>query len=107
EVIIQLNEKKLALDYKLFERDALVISNMKSDEIILAHRHNGNVFQFSFENFPYFGIWSVIGANFICLEPWAGVADEKYHNQQLTMKKGINKLEPLRSWGGKWNLMVF
>lgn len=105
--LIKLDDKTLALDYSLFERDVLVISEMNSDEITLMHNQKGNIFQFSFENFPYFGIWTMIGANFICLEPWSGVADVKSHNQQLVIKEGINRLEPLKSWCGRWNLKVF
>ena len=103
---IELVERNLLLNYNLFENDALVMHGLKSDEIVLSHNLKGDLFKFSFQNFPYFGIWTVQGANFICLEPWAGVADSWNHNQQLKEKEGINKLNPLASWEGSWNISV-
>ena len=41
--------------------------------------------------FPFLGIWSVKDADFICLEPWCGIADSVNSNQQLEYKEGIEK----------------
>lgn len=106
ENVIELEEGNLLLNYKLFEQDALVMNGLESEEITLSHNFNGDLFKFSFQNFPYFGIWTVPGANFICLEPWSGVADRWDHNQQLKEKEGINKLNPLESWKGSWSISV-
>ena len=48
--------------------------------------------KFNFKDFPYFGIWAAKNANFVCLEPWCGIADSESHNQELAEKEGINKL---------------
>lgn len=106
ENIIGLNAGNLALNYKMFENDALVVHGLKSNEITLSHSSNGELFKFSFQNFSYFGMWTVPGANFICLEPWAGIADYYSHNQQLKGKAGINTLNPLASWKANWSIRI-
>jgi len=103
---ILLNYKTLVLNYKLFENDALVLLNMKSDKITLLDGDNTNLLTFEFENFPYFGLWTVKDSGFICLEPWAGFSDFEDHNQQLTDKLGINILHPQESWSGSWIVTI-
>ena len=66
---ISLNNKKLPLHYELFVNDALVLLDMKSDKITLLANDDATIFDFEYENFPYFGIWTVKDSGFICLEP--------------------------------------
>lgn len=103
---ITLNNKKLPLHYELFENDALVLLDMKSDKITLLGNDDVAILNFEFENFPYFGIWTVQYSGFICLEPWAGVADFEDHNQQLTDKFGINMLLPNEIWSASWTVTI-
>ena len=63
---ITLTNQKLQLNYKLFENDALVLLDMKSDKITLLDNDDINIFDFESENFPYFGIWTVKDSGFIC-----------------------------------------
>lgn len=99
---ILLNNQKLQLSYKLFENDALVILNMKSDKITLMNYNDVPVLDFEFNNFPYFGLWTVKDSGFLCLEPWAGVADFESHNHLIQDKFGINTLEPKEIWSASW-----
>ncbi len=51
-----------------------------------------------FKGFPYVGIWSPINregriSDFICIEPWYGIADTVSKPQELSEKKGIQLLE--------------
>jgi len=103
---ITLTNQKLPLDYKLFEYDALVLLDIKSDKITLLDSDDKNMLTFEFENFPFFGMWSVKDSGFICLEPWAGVADFESHDQQLENKTGINTLKPNESWSASWTICV-
>lgn len=103
---ITLTNQKLQLDYKLFENDALVLLDMKSDKITLLGNDDETIFDFEFENFPYFGIWTVKDSGFICLEPWAGIADFDSHGQQLENKAGINVLQPNENWSASWTLCI-
>jgi len=61
---------------------------------------------FEFENFPYFGLWTVKDSGFICLEPWAGVADFETHDQQLENKTGISTLQPKENWSASWTVCI-
>lgn len=101
-----LYDQKLKLDYKLFENDALVLLDMKSDKITLMNNEDKNILSFEFENFPYFGIWTVKDSGFICLEPWAGVADFDSHDQQLENKTGISTLQPKENWSASWTICI-
>ncbi|RZK58339.1 MAG: aldose 1-epimerase family protein, partial [Pedobacter sp.] len=71
---IKLKEGKLPLTHELFYDDALVIKDLKSDSISLLNTKNYNGLDFHFKDFPYFGIWAAKDADFVCLEPWCGIA---------------------------------
>jgi len=103
---ITLTNQKLQLNYKLFENDALVLLDMKSDKITLLDNNDKNFLSFQFENFPYFGIWTVKDSGFICLEPWAGVADFESHNQDLVDKFGMNVLKTNKIWEVSWTVGI-
>ena len=102
-----LDDSKLVLKHELFYNDALVIKELKSDSISLKNKRNQHGLTFNFENFPYFGIWAARDADFICLEPWCGIADSVNHNQQLRDKEGIISLSPGLDWKRSWSVEVF
>ena len=104
--ITTLNNKKLPLNYKLFDNDALILLDIKSDKITLLRNDDEPIFDFEFEHFPYFGIWTVKESGFICLEPWAGVADFEDHNQQFRDKFGMNMLQPNETWCACWFVSI-
>jgi galactose mutarotase-like enzyme len=87
------NSKKLALNKSLFDRDAIVFRNLRSESLVLHSKFSS--MKFSWYNMPYFGIWTKPGTDkFVCLEPWAGIADHKDSTGKLMEKEGIRKLEP-------------
>ena len=90
---IEAKNGKINLDYSLFEQDALVFKELKSNEITLQHK-NEFVLKMSFEGFPYLGIWTKPNAPFLCIEPWCGLADNLNHNGSIEEKEGINFLQP-------------
>ena len=103
---IDLENKVLPLSYELFSKDALVMTNMRSKELILRNNKNHHKVIFTFSNFPYFGIWAAKNADFVCLEPWQGIADLENHNQQLTEKFGILRLEKGEDWTANWAVEI-
>ncbi|PZU85707.1 MAG: aldose epimerase [Chryseobacterium sp.] len=103
---IELNNKVLPLTYELFSKDALVMTSMKSQELILRNKKNNHRLIFSFSNFPYFGIWAAKNADFVCMEPWQGIADLENHNQELTEKFGILKLKKNKDWKASWAIEI-
>ncbi|WP_313386852.1 aldose 1-epimerase family protein [Chishuiella sp.] len=104
--VINLNNKKLDLSYQLFESDALVMTNLKSESLILRNKIDNDSLIFSFNNFPFFGIWAAKNANFVCLEPWSGIADFENHNQNLKQKIGILKLSSTENWKANWSIEI-
>ncbi len=103
---IELENKTFPLSYELFSKDALVTTTMKSKELILRNHKNTDKVIFTFSNFPYFGIWAAKNADFVCLEPWQGIADLENHNQELTEKFGILKLGNSEDWKADWGVEI-
>lgn len=89
---IELKEKRLPLSYSLFKNDALIFKEMKSKQIQLLE-NNTALFNFRFNDFPNFGIWTKMNAPFICLEPWVGYSDVYNSSGHLIDKEGIQKLD--------------
>lgn len=81
----------IALNYALFEKDALVFKHLKSNEVIIKNKDQA-VLKVNYDHFPYLGIWTKQNAPFLCIEPWCGLADATNHNGNLEDKEGINHL---------------
>ena len=87
------NRNTISITDDLFEKDALVFHNLNSRNISI-QKGDKKILTFDFTGFPYLGIWSSSRtAPFVCIEPWCGVADRISHNQQITEKEGIVKLD--------------
>jgi len=106
-VTIVLEDSRLPLTHELFYDDALVFKRLRSNVISIMNYKNSNGIHFDFDDFPFFGIWAAKDANFVCLEPWCGVADGIHHDQQLEKKEGILSLTPGESWERTWGVEVF
>lgn len=97
----------LALNTTLFNKDALVFKDLKSTAVRLTDK-DGPLLEMRFEGFPYFGIWSKPGCEeFICLEPWYGLADKEGFSGSISEKEGILLLEPGYSRRFAWTLILF
>ncbi len=90
--IVPLQQNLLPLSYALFEKDALVFKSMASKQIQLLE-NNVPILNFKYCDFPHFGLWTKVGAPFVCLEPWLGYADTIAANGNLIEKEGITLLE--------------
>ena len=62
---------------------------------------------FDFPGFPFLGIWAAKNADFLCVEPWCGIADEVGASQQLEEKEGINKLPAGETFTRTWTVTLF
>ena len=105
-VKLQETGQTLPLQKELFYKDALVFKDLKSRELKLTSHRSGHTLTFGFDDFPYFGIWAAKDANFVCLEPWCGIADAEDHQQDLTQKEGINPLKPDELFQRAWWLSI-
>lgn len=104
---IELEDKKLSLKHELFYNDALVFKSLKSNKISIRSKGNSHGLNFRFDNFPFFGIWAAKDADFVCLEPWCGIADGVDHDQELSNKEGIISLPAGQSWNRTWEVELF
>ncbi len=104
---IALVNHRLPLTHSLFYADALVMKNLKSDQIILGNHVDGRGIRFKHEQFPFLGIWAAKDADFVCLEPWCGIADGVGHSQQLEEKEGVQRLNAGERWTRSWEVACF
>lgn len=88
---IDRTENTLSLSESLFEKDALVFKNIKSNSVNLKHLEK-EYLKISFYNFPHLGIWKKQNASFLCIEPWTGYADDIHSNGNIFDKKDIQIL---------------
>jgi galactose mutarotase-like enzyme len=84
---------RIFLSKELFHKDALVFKDIRSEKISIRSNTHKHGLSFEFTDFPYFGIWAKQGADFVCLEPWCGIADHINTDQQLKNKEGIQSLQ--------------
>ena len=90
---IELNGDKLNVSKKLFDNDALVFMNTQIEEVQLVSNKSKHGVALKSKNWPFFGIWTKKNTeNFVCLEPWYGIADSDTSNGKLAEKKGVIKL---------------
>ena len=85
--------KTIQLRYDLFNHDALIFKDLKSRKVCLYSKTKGDILTVHFDDFPYLGLWAKPNSNYVCIEPWLGIADSEDSNQQLINKEGIIKLE--------------
>lgn len=101
------NSRKLNLTRGLFAGDALVLKALKSKSVKLGSDMHDYRVEFGFDGFPYLGIWAAPGADFVCIEPWCGIADSVASDQELIHKEGIETLPAAQSWSRTWGAYFY
>jgi galactose mutarotase-like enzyme len=99
--------KTIPLTKELFARDALVLKGLRSSAISLRSARTEKGLRMAFPGFPFLGIWAAPGADFVCIEPWCGIADSVDSNHQWITKEGINRLEAGGAFERTWTLSLF
>ncbi|MBS1947811.1 MAG: aldose 1-epimerase family protein [Bacteroidetes bacterium] len=103
EPVLLLQETNiLHLSRQLFSDDAVVLKNLASSIVSLKTGKSKHGLDFDFGDFPYLGLWAAKNADFICIEPWCGIADSIDASQELTDKEGINKLNREEVFKRSW-----
>ncbi|WP_251713365.1 aldose 1-epimerase family protein [Lactococcus ileimucosae] len=87
---------ELPLKHELFAKDALVYTSSNEMSVALTNSLDKRSVKVTWKDMPFFGLWSPYPteASFVCIEPWAGIADELGTSGQLTEKFGMNQLNP-------------
>lgn len=101
------NTNTLPLTKELFYGDALVFKDLVSNSISIVSDKTKHGLRLQYDDFPYMGIWSAKNANFVCIEPWCGIADSVDTSGDLTDKEGIHSLSPDESFTRSWRVEIF
>ena len=85
----------LALKYDFFKIDALTFLNLKSRSVTLNKKDGSRKIRVDFDGFDYMFVWTTarMNADYICIEPWAGIPDFEGTSYEISEKIGINKIE--------------
>jgi galactose mutarotase-like enzyme len=100
------NSDRFGLTYDLFEEDALVFKNIPSKRVWIQSKNGGKRLQVDYEGFPHLGIWSIPGADYVCLEPWIGCADMANQPNEFIQKDSLISLEPGRNFQAHFSLSI-
>jgi len=87
------NNNGFPLDDSLFEPDAMIFTEHYSREVTYSGEQGPSI-TVKFDDFPHLGIWSVPGAEFVCIEPWQGHSSAVDFDGDFSDKSGLVKIEP-------------
>ena len=98
---------ELPLTKALFQKDAIVLKDLKSSYVKLVSDKTEHGLTFYFKDFPFLGLWAAPNADFVCIEPWCGIADSVDADQQLEHKEGVVSLPPDDKCSVKWTVDLY
>jgi galactose mutarotase-like enzyme len=84
--------RRLMLDDALFKDDAIIFDELRSRTVTYGAEGAPQI-RVHFPDAPYLGVWSKPG-NFVCIEPWHGVADPEGFSGDLLDKPGVFTVAP-------------
>ena len=96
----------LFLEHSLFNKDALILKDLKSRNVSLSHKTKGPVLSVTFNDFEYLGIWAKPDGDFICIEPWLGVTDNENTDSDFKTKEGILALNPNTDFKASYSITI-
>ncbi|MFD2726224.1 aldose 1-epimerase family protein [Hyunsoonleella rubra] len=100
------NTKKLPLTHNLFNDDALIFKDLKSKKVALKSQNQGEILSVSYHDFDYLGIWAKPNGDYVCIEPWLGIADSENTDQNFTTKEGILQLNADDTFGATYHIEI-
>ena len=93
----------LHLDESLFVADALILDQLASRG--LTYRiPDGPGLRLTWEGFSQLGIWMKPGADFVCIEPWHGMASPVGFEGEFSTRPGMFHLQPGQEWRACWQV---
>ncbi|WP_116788366.1 aldose 1-epimerase family protein [Flavobacterium psychrotrophum] len=104
--LLDLEHGNLPLTYKLFENDALIIKSAQSREITIK-KGTSDYIKVTYPAFPHLGLWTKVGAPFLCIEPWQGYSDSNNASGNLLEKEGIVILKTQSKFTAGFKAKIF
>lgn len=102
-----INTNVLPITKELFRKDAIVFKYLNSTHVSLKSNKSKHGVEVNYPGFPFIGLWAAPDADFVCIEPWCGIADATTSNQRFINKEGINLLTPSQVFERTWNVRLF
>lgn len=96
-VPVKLDQFELKRD-KFINDNTYVYSDMTSQYVTLQEKNSTRNITVSLTGFPWLGIWTKAGADYICIEPWCGHSDIDGFNGDIDIKSAIEVVEPKKIW---------
>jgi galactose mutarotase-like enzyme len=93
-------QRRLALNDALFEHDVIIFDDLRSRAVTYGAA-DGPRIRVSYPDAPYLGVWTKPKADFICIEPWHGVADPRGFSGNFSAKPGVFMVAPGASMATK------
>ena len=100
------NGNLLPLTHDLFADDALVFKDLNSRSVILESTVNGPVLKVDYAGWTHLGIWAKPNGDFVCIEPWIGLADTAGTSGKFKDKEGIVELAPGQTYEMSFDVKV-
>ena len=101
------NSRIIDLHPHLFDNDALVFKNLNSSKVSLKSRKSSQVLTVKYDDFPYLGIWAKPNGQFVCIEPWLGIADSVDSDRNFENKEGRVSLSAQKSFKATYSVSIF
>ncbi|TGE22016.1 aldose 1-epimerase family protein [Hymenobacter aquaticus] len=100
-------ETEMPLTYDLFAQDALVFKHFDFTHLTLRSFASDRTVRLRFDGFPYLGLWTKgPGAEFVCIEPWQGIAGSVGSPVELADKEGILSLAPNQHYRAEYAMTI-
>lgn len=96
------NDNKIVITKDIFNNDALIFTDMRSNHITLASDNHARKVIFDYSDCSYLGIWAKPGAPYVCIEPWWGVNDSHERKSDFSQKDAIISLESGNTYSCYW-----
>ncbi|MFD1672262.1 aldose 1-epimerase family protein [Agrilactobacillus yilanensis] len=100
----------IALNHELFKKDAWILETLGADDTFQIKTDKSDHYvELTVSEGPYAGIWSSYPAagDFVCIEPWWGIADDEQATGDYTEKLGIRTLQPKAHYTSRYRIGIF
>ncbi len=90
----------------IFNDDALVFKNLNSSKVSLKSRKSQQVLSMKFKDFSYLGIWAKPNAEYVCIEPWIGIADSFDSDRNFETKEGLINIHAKENFTATYTITI-
>ena len=97
--------KVLRLDESLFAADALILDQVASQSVRFA-APGGPAIEVAWRGFRELGLWMRPPGEFLCIEPWHGLADPVGFGGDFSQKPGLLHVPPGGSAAAEWSVRL-